>query len=170
MRVQNKVMRDLASTSSHWQQSLANQIQQDLINAREMVTRTGELRLRGFCGHDPTSQEVTHRLAEVVYSTRDVGGHFCLVRDERLLGKQYTNNITTEVVGIGITGIVLLGRENDEDNKHSIDWIGSLQIQNKKKTRKEQHRADEWIPIPKVFRLILTGADRQTVVEKLVVL
>ena len=169
MRAQKKALLDGPLLQSQWQYTLTDQIQWDLANARGMVAHTGELRLLGFCGHDPKTRETTHRLVEVIYSVRDIGERRCLLRQERSLDTRSNHNTSTELVGIGVAGIVLLGQKEGESD-HSSEVIESLRNLKTQKQKTKSHSPDQWVPIPKTFRLLLLDEKRQPMTDQMVVL
>jgi len=169
MQIQRKAILDGKSLTTPWQQPLLRQLQWDLASARVMVTRPGRLRLLGFGGHDRVSKEATHRLTEVVYAIHDVGGRSCLIRQERPLGGQGGNPTVKELAGVGITGIVLMGRE-DMGDEYGTAWIDSLRTKEGTNKQREQGARDEWVPVPKIFRLVLSGVEQRPVIDQMIVL
>lgn len=95
-----------------WRDALASQLRWDLVNARRMSQRPGELRLTGYGGCDFDTQSVTHRPCEIVYCVQRAAGHSWLVRREIHLDSTVLNNARAEVVCADVAELVV-GRIED---------------------------------------------------------
>jgi len=151
-----------------WRDGLLDRIEWDLANSREMMTSTKELRLRGFCGRDPVVRESTHRLVEVAYELRDVDGQSCLVRTERLLDSGAAGLHNVELMGVGITGLILLGREEGED-RGGLETVDIVPTSEGRLLGGKPGATRTWLPVPRVCRLSLLGTNRHSVADRLIV-
>ena len=152
-----------------WQGVLLDRIEWDLATAREMITSSEELRLRGFCGRDPVTRESTHRLVEIAYKVRDIDGQSCLVRTEDALDSGMLGLHSVELMGVGITGLVLLGREEGKD-LGGLETVGVLPASEGRVSKGNRESARTWLPVPHACRLSLLGAKRQSVANRLIML
>ena len=157
------------AADTRWQRSLVDRMRWDLMNSRDMITSPRKLQLMGFCGRDPASTETTHRLVEVVYAVRENAGQSCLMRNETPLDGQSVKRGETELMAVGITGVMIAGREGI-DAGYGLDLPGFRQSESDSHPRKQETpQPDQWVPVPREFRLVLLGAAREPIVDEIVV-
>lgn len=149
-----------------WQRQLVDDLRWDLTNSQDMATRPCQLKLLGFSGRDSNSREATHRLTEICYTIRETNGQHLLVRQEISLDDKSVQLGPSklqgqELIAVGITGIILTSLED------TIEKDAASKLLSKGKKVKMN---DQWIPIPKQFRLILIGEDQELVIDEVLVL
>jgi type II secretory pathway pseudopilin PulG len=168
MRAQKAALANDA-VSNHWQRALAERLRWDMVNAREMIAAPRELHLRGFCGRDPASKETTHRLVEVVYAVAENAGQSCLLRRETPLFAESIGRTETELVAVGIGGVVIAGREEKGgDSDLRLLGLGGGETPADPQPN-PGNQADRWVPVPREFRLILLGAAQRPILDEIVV-
>jgi len=93
--------------TSRWRQQLAEELHWDLGNARWFRAAPSELHLEGFCSRDFESGVPTQRPVAVVYQVRRNGRQSWLARTETHLDQNDSDNARTELVCVGVEGLVI---------------------------------------------------------------
>jgi hypothetical protein len=91
-----------SSTAPAWHRQLADQLQWDLRNARQVVAVPSGVRLVGYGGRDFSTDRPTGRPTEVDYYLMETAGSRWLVRREAHTDEQTTDSRRTEIVCRGV--------------------------------------------------------------------
>lgn len=141
-----------------WRRRLSEQLRWDLNNARKMCSRTQELRLTGYNATDFSTSAATHRPSEIIYSVRNEGDRFWLLRQEIHLDAAVLNNSRTEVVAADVRAMEINDLEKPDEEQN-----------NNRKANNDGPVV--YVSIPKQLHVVLHGVkENETILEESVVL